>query len=496
MSSRRPSLLAICREGNYAQLKVFVRQNPRNNAYRVYDNHMHGPLHHAVASQSYPCLALLLSSRHVDIRVCTYEGYSCLFLAIIYNSTTEIIELLLDYDPELFQIPNNEQVWPMHKAILMGSFRMVQAMVTKLQAMRIIVPAQFDLEGEDALFLTARTRQVDVLLYLIEHLHLDYNKTNRFMYNALKATMIPVDDPLLHVDSSDETSLQMIQILFPLTYDRNAENLIEMEVTALIAIACTFRNLVVYDWLIEEFYLVSSNEHRALIRRLLDALTHITTTLELQFAIRMIVIGLHTKVRQFRLMSHHSSRILYLKLIPAFQILYDHDQPLFYDMLNVIRGKMIRSLNLNELSIPDDAFIAPDLVESTVRMFNILEIGSLPYIDTFFSSASTAKFYCNALLLLMPFAPFALPPTYALSENLEYSEILPEEDAIMAKYDVSESFPSKICLKSMCRIVIRKRMLGGTVLRHAEKLSRFRSLHLPSSIFDFLLYNYTGYNFE
>lgn len=490
---RRRNLLVSCRQGDFEFLKLYVQHNTRRDAYEVYDNHHYGPLHHAVTSQSLPCVELLLSSRYANKRACTFEGYSCLFVAIISGASNEMLQLLLHYDPGLFNIPNNEEVYPIHKAILLGSCRMVEAMVSKLQAMDIPIPEQVDLDDENALFLTVRTRQMDILLYLLEHLQFDYQKTNALMFNALKTTLIPVDrgDQLPNVDNSDHTALQMIKVLFPLTYDRNAYDLIKDEVVGILATCCLFKNELVYNWLIEEFYLVNSNEHSALVARLLEAVARISTHSELKCGIRMIVAGLHSKMPKYVPTVYDHSEELYKNIIPSFQILFDLDENLFLDMFHAIRENT-GSIHWGCLSIPEDVFISPDLAEKTIHILKIIDIGSLCDVEGIIRSGTTLTFVCNALLLLMPFSSVVSP--YKILQC--YRPPTTEEDVILSKYDLSFTFPQKICLMSMCRSVIRRCILEDINVSMADKIERFKSLRLPSATFNFLLYNYTGYNFE
>lgn len=490
--SRRQGLLLACNVGNYEFLESFVLRNRQPSAYEVFDNHRYGPLHHAVISQSERCVELLLSSTFINRRLRTHEGHTCLFVAIISHSSDEIIQLLLQHDPELFNIPNNENVYPIHKAILMGSCRMVAAMITKLKAMRFQIEHHVDLENENELFLTARTRQVDILKFLTENLEFDYNQINDFRYNALKCAMIPVQEQLVNVDQSDEAALRVIQILLPLTYDQQATNFLETHVTALLAISCSFMNAAVYNWLIEEFYLIRSNHHRRLLRRMLRAFERMDVHLELIFSIRMLTIALHSKVQRYKLMSYHNSEILYQNLIPACRILFDYDEILFFDMFHIFRPKMVRLLFPHFLSIPDVIYIAREALIPAMQIFDAIDLPSLTDIDLCFECTSPI-FYCNALELLMPFSPSVTAPLFGRNPAMEYEEVMPEDDVIMARYDVSLTTPKQFSLKSLSRLAIRKHILGDNRLRHAEKMRIFRTLDLPKSLFDYVTYNYTKY---
>lgn len=486
------NLLVACARGEYDFLERYIRKNPQKRKYEVFDNHKWGPLHHAVASNSYDCVQLLLSSGFIDTRWRSFEGQTCLFVAVDRNASQAIIKALLRTDVELFNIPNNESVYPMHKAVLKNAFETVQTMVETLTELKVTFADQFDWDSENCLFLAARSKNLEMVEYLLSTERHDVKHLNDNGLNAATVALLPCEE---YLANEAYNRLEIFKKLIPLTYDSTADDCMQRMMLP-ISFVCLFKHREIFQWIIEQCYLNDANGHRDLVQKTLDTLQLV------DFDYQMIVIALHSKLERFIVSPNDQlkNNVLYSNIFTDLHNIFKYDRDLFTQIAAVMRPKLdADSLNYVMLRLlPDESIDGTQMLDDYVQMFDVMRIGDLVNIPNMLLFTPSTTYFNNLLLLMMPFSPAPTADVYL--EECLHCRILTsldpyDRDDGLARFCVNGNFRPKCDLKRLCRATIRSSIFGNQRTNH-EGLQQIRSMEIPISIKNFLLFNYTRYDFK
>lgn len=486
-SVQQRNLLVACARGEYDFLERYIRKNPQKRKYEVFDNHRWGPLHHAVASNSYDCVQLLLSSGLVDTRWKSYEGHTCLFVAVDRVASPAIIKALLKADASLFNLPNNESVYPMHKAVLRNSVETVQTMVETLNEMRIPFTDQFDWDYENCLFLAARAKNLQITEYLLTTDKHDPQHLNDAGLNAVTVSLLPCDE---NTENEAFNRFEIFKRLIPLTYDLSADDCMQRMMLP-ISFACLFKHREIFQWIVEHFYLSAINEHRNLVQKVLNTLQFV------DFDYQIVLIALHSKLQRFLVTDTDQLKndILYSNIFNDLRNVFNYDRELFVEIMAVMRPKLdAESLNYVMLKfIPNEPIDQTQMLDDFIQIFDIMQIGDLLNIRKLLLFTPSPTYLNNLLLLLMPFT--AEPTADVFIEERLKGTIPYEEDNGLARFCINGMFRNKCDLKCLCRAIIRSNILQSNGTNH-ERLNQIRSMEIPIPIKNFLLFNYTRYDFK
>lgn len=484
--NRKKNLLVACSRGEYAFLKEYIQKYNERNRYQIYDNHSWGPLHHAVVSNSLECVDLLLKCKLVDVRWKSYEGQTCLYVGVDRAVSCSIIKLLLETDPELFDIPDNENFYPIHKAISRNSLVIVQAMIETLNALDFEIKDQFDWEDENGLLLAARQKNLEMVNYIVKNIKCDVRHTND---NNLDAASIV----LLSGDSErNADAFEIFTTLIPLCYQLNTIDSMERLMQPLV-FASYFENHLPYNWMMENFYLVEWNEHHDLVRRALITFKGVS------FNYRLIVIGLHSLISQYivRQDDQLKNEILYQNIIIHLRDIFKHDKSLFTDIAKVLQSKLhLESLKYSIMKfIPSSDLHGTEESIDFMHIFSILHIGDMIDIGQLLFFTPSITFLNNIFLLFMPFSNAITADQYLKLCTKDRPALLAsiEKDLELSKFCMTGNFRKENTLKSMCRQVIRRSISESKKNRLFDSLI---TLSLPNKLVNYLLFNYTGYEFN
>lgn len=492
MSEQR-GLLAACAEGDYDFLEKYMRRYAQKRKYEVFDNHKFGPLHHAVASNSYDCVQLLLSSGLVDTRWKSHEGQTALFVAIERGASLAIIKALLKADAELFNICNNEQEFPIHRAVIRNSLDTVRTMIETLNEMKVRICDQFDWDEENSLFLAARAKNFRMVEYLISNLKCNFNHLNDSGLNAVTAALLPCDE---NVHREEWNRFEIFTKLMPITYDVTSNDFMQ-QLMLPISFVCLFKHRDIFSWIVEHFYLTEMNEHRHLVQKAID-------TFQLAgFDYQTILTGLHSKITQFIVRPNDQLKndLLYSNIVEDLHNIFKFDRDLFIEIVTVLRPKLdLCSLNYVTLKFIPNEPMGAQMLNDFAQMFEIMHIEDLLSIKSLLFFTPSNTFLNNLLMLLMPFATAPTADVY-ISECLMHRTSATntyESDDGLARFCIEGGFRQKCSLKSLCRAVIRTSILQqrDNNTTNYEQLNRIRKLQLPIPIKNFLLFNYTTYDFR
>lgn len=262
----KKNLLTACSEGDYEYLADFVSKNPLKGKYDVFDNHHWGPLHHAVVSNSLDCVRALLSVKGFHSGTITFEGCSALFLGIKRKVSAEVIQLLVDKCPKLINLPNNEDVYPIHVAVEHDQLDAVKVLIETLKRKNMPIIDHMDLDRETSLMLAARNKNLEVITYLLQNTDFDCKCVSAHNLNAFTITAM-YKDPM----GNEDDTVAILELLLPLTYDYDASlQIMPPEMLFPVSFSWCFQNYEIVDWFVEKFYLCDGNLERPLVQRLLD----------------------------------------------------------------------------------------------------------------------------------------------------------------------------------------------------------------------------------
>lgn len=484
---RRNNLLPACVAGDFEFLEQYVRKYPDKRAFASFDNHKWGPLHHAVASNSYDCVQLLLSSKLVDPRWTSYEGETCLFVAVKCGSSQEIIKAILMNDIKLFDMPNNESVFPIHKAISKHSIETVRTMFTVMNILKVSpIPDQFDWENENSLFYAAREKNVEIVNCLIDNMNFNFrHKNDRSLY-AVTVAMVPHE---LAIPDEGTKCLEVVRRLLPLTYDTSKPDCMQ-EMMLSIAFACMFSYRNIFEHIMETYYLTELNDHRDFVRRAIDSFQSFDAFEQCM----KYFTGLHSKIARFLVGSDNrlTRDYLYAHIITDFHQMFKYNREVFIEIVKILRPKLqAHYLTYDLLTFlqtePIDEMILAELIE----LFHVIRIEDLLCKEIIQSQPITStENLRNFLLVCMPFLMAPTGDSYLDASMINYDEIV-------AKFCVKNRYRSKCDLKSLCRAVIRSQILqcASDEISNSELLGRIKKLPIPIPCKNFLLFNYSHYNF-
>lgn len=500
MSERRiqqQNLLVACARGEYDFLEKYIQKHPQRRKYEVFDNHRWGPLHHAVASNSYDCVQLLLSCNMVDPKWKSFEGQTCLFVAVDRGASQAIIKTLLKADITLFNLPNNENVYPMHRAVLKNSLETVQTMIETLNEMKATFQDQFDWDYENCLFLAARTVNLQIMEYLLATKKHDPKLFNSVGLNVITVVLLPCEDD---VENETYKRFEIFKKLIPLTYDLSASDCIQQMMLP-ISFTCIFKRREIFQWIIEQFYLSELNEHRDLVRKMMDSLQLV------DFDFQKIMIALHSQLKRFVVIENDQLKndILYAHIFNDLRNIFKFDRTLFGEIFNVMRPKLdLYSLNGIMLKfIPNEPIDGTQMLDDFIEMFDIMQIGDLLNIQNLLLFTPSPSYLNNLLLLLMPFSVEKTADVFikqCIKDKVFVDAEPYEKYDGLQRFCVEGNFRNKCDLKCLCRVIVR-----SSILQHnqnelqptlVERLTRIRSMDLPIPIKNFLLFNYTRYDFK
>lgn len=472
-------LLDACAQGNVDFLREYVSEYRHRSYYDSKDNHRWGPLHHAVASGSYECIHLLLSTRYIKTRSRSHEGHTCLYVGIERRVSRRIIRMLLKYDPGLIDIPNNEQVYPMHVAIISNSLDLVRTMVETLREENIQIGEQLDLDGDNSLFLAVRGRNEPIIDFLINNTTPKYTHRNDSDINAVSVAMVPVR-------GADENAVfRIVTKLLPLTYDSTSARYMRSIMLPMM-FSAFHPNEDTFNWFVNEYYLCDGNELR-------DVFIRAMTTFERNNDTKKLFLGLHSKLHKFHITERDSvqNNILYNNLFKTLMKLYCDNETVCREVADALRPKIDKKqFNRTVRNLVPTHTSRELCYTSYVEMFFQLGLGSFFDIERIFDSCTARN---HAYRLFKLFMPFSSALTGDIVDNMLPVYAHPE-DQNLAQFCVNGRFLAYNGLMGLCRVVIRKCILKGNE-SFEVKMNCFRQLGLPRSLLNFLLFNYTSYEF-
>lgn len=476
-------LLLACARGAVDYLQKYVAEHHEEKDFAVIDRRYWTPLHHAVNSKSFECVQILVSSGLVDVQLKAIFGLSCLDVAIENEVSSDIIELLLENDPNFSLIKSGFD--PLGLAIEKNSLRMVEAIVNTLQKMK---------------FSAAAANDFDPLNRISRHLK-------------------------FRTKDEGENSIKIFEKLIMFLFDEAAGDFMQHVCEVLLRHLDEVNELL-FNWCIERYHLTEANQHRDLVQRLLN---HPDLGVD-----RLVIFGLHSDIHYFGCKCDNGLNKYYIhrRIIKNCLLKVDADG---CDLINEVTTVLWPKVNMQEFSLVFRNVLFFENRRNqeifgkmtNVKWLQSMQIGDKLMIESMiFRNLSEVQIILNAL---MPFSTELSADTYLprirdeflrlkmdsqrrfqntfrerrhqdeyFNRNyLQMAEQLKQldDDDIVARYCVSEGkYAARCTLKNLCRIELRKALLR-TKRPHEQLVRNIKSLELPKSIERFLLYNYSNYNF-
>lgn len=215
-------------------------------------------LHHAVIKKNLEICKLLIEHNQIDLTVRSYEGCTAMMIGIVANVALEIIELLVEAQPSLVTIKNNEEVPPLHEAVKNRRLDIVKLLLENGASVN-----DFDLDLENALHLAASNSDYDTIEYLLNETEVDTRAKNRDEMNPLC---------LLLVRSRNEDQDLVARCFFLMlenTYDKEfpSNTYTISDIFQCAFLACVYSHTEVVKFLIHNVYSVNNSKY-TFIRKL------------------------------------------------------------------------------------------------------------------------------------------------------------------------------------------------------------------------------------
>lgn len=509
------SFLAACGNGDLDYVNECIREMSTDDINNAFDNHKFGPLHHAVRAHSIECVRALLTVNSLNVREKTYEGSTPLVLAIESDCPIDIIQVLIEHDPGLIDIPNNEEVYPMHLAITnRRSLDIVKLMVETMKQNDRPLIDHVDLDGDSSILLAARVNHFEILDYLIDNTPYNVKHTNRTNgLNAFSAVFLMRN--AIGLDPQRENAFRVLQKVFPLIYGHADKPLLVNEILTPMTLSMIFDNYQYTEWLIQNFYLDSMNEHRELAQKTYDFIrSH-----QMRRKAFSMVFPLHSHLTREAFVQGKLPlrkivwQEIYRNAIEMFQV----DRELFREVYAIFSDKFqCPSDSLFTVSFVD--VIYPMIYDESTLVEFLLKTNTFESIDGHQSVAEIAKrirvhglqvkdILPSYLAILMPFTglPFAdsIIESSHFEDGVEWMKTICDETRHRVVRFCSQSYhKDPMSLTMLCRIVIRKAVFPSNEREavddsgkiDVEGCERLMSLSLPRTMKNFLRYNYTNYD--
>lgn len=513
------SFLSACSNGDLDYVTECIREIPADDINKTFDNHKFGPLHHAVRGHSIECIRTLLTLRSLNVREKTYEGSTPLLLAIEDDCPVDIIQLLVQHDPGLIDIPNNEDVYPMHLAITnRRSLEIVKLLVDTLKRNGLPLIDHVDLDGDSSILLAARVNHFEILEYLIDNTPYDVKHTNRTNgLNAFSAVFLMRN--AIGLDPQRENAFRVLQKVFPLIYGHADKPLLVNEILTPMTLSMIFDNYQYTEWLIQNFYLDSMNDHRQIAQRTYDFIR----SNQMRRKAYSMVFPLHSHLTREAFVQGRVPlrkivwQEIYRNAIEVFQV----DRDLFREIYAIFSDKFeCPSHLLFTASFVD--IIYPMIYDESMLVEFLLKTNTFNSIDGNQSVAELAKrirvhglrakdIIPSYLAILMPFTGLPSADSILKSDHfqdgIEWMEVLSNETRENIIRFCGQAFHrDPMPLTMLCRVVIRKAVFptnqpppAGEIDISAGQIDipgceRLVSLNLPKTLKNFIRYNYTNYD--
>lgn len=216
----KSDLLRACRQGNADFLRTFVEEHQFEKYYAIIDENGWGPLHYAVDSDSAECVEILLSTGLVDIRSTTQswklDHLTCIDIAI-RKASSNILRLLLQNDPNFYLI-------------------------------------------EKLCYRRMTTDMVEVLMDTLEKMSFPFT----FGFITSIAEILP-----FKTDTEKVNSFRIFEKLVGLVADEKSNSFMQDMCNALLRCPYETREHL-FEWCVQRYHLTEANQHRELVRRLLE----------------------------------------------------------------------------------------------------------------------------------------------------------------------------------------------------------------------------------
>lgn len=454
-------LLRACNDGDIAFLRKFIEGHRDKKYFAIVDELHWGPLHYAIYSRSYECVAFLLSTGLVDTRSRDLFGRSCLSISIDYDIPSDIVQLVLMTDPNFYFIEGDLEA--LRSAVAENQTRIVTTIVDTMLKLTIEYKNTYN-----------------ILFRQIAHL--------RFETDAERSDSIAIFAKMISLEKIDESE-RMHRVCSLLLRNANPGN------------ECLFK------WCVERWHLKERNAHRSLVRKLLN---------NPDFGFDYYIIyALHSDIHHF---NYPRDRDHYLKVVvkgllkvnAAVGGVIREVMDIFLPKIDPRKFSQAFIRVLRKEYYSNRVLIVNKM--TSVDWLSSMSIGDTLDIDAMqLQSAWEIERIFHAL---MPFSMEISADHYLqnIREDFEIdmNDIEQPLKSVLSRFCVDGEYRAKCTLQSFCRTAIRKALIRTRPKRmtHWELVESIRILelpkrflkyskgrNLPKRIQRFLLFNYSDYDF-
>lgn len=478
-----------------------MKQNPSKTEYEVHDEWNWGPLHHAVVSNNPRCVKVLLSIKDLNTKEKTNKGYTALHLAIRDGAFPPIIKLLVDANPELVNIPNNEKDYPLHQLVNRNKLNAIRVLFLTLKRKNQPIKDHVNILGETAAMLAASQRNLEMLNYLLANMECDYKWT---LFSIIVSSV------------KDVNIIPLLETWLPIFYDYDAQGR-SLVPQLLVPISYSYQNIIARDWFLHTFYLTDDNLERPLVEQFLTEFReHLADE-----RINDILFSLHSDISPE--VSNTSKPILSPLLSDVYSVFYKiflTNRDLF-DVISVAYLAKFKKSNSVELCVGFVKFI-----EKTIETLGYDRSVCLEFLDKFSIDPSfdtlamveytdslhvlqfckCSEMFCNELFsLALPFSAISCKHEFFKEVQHNINPLLCPYRRDKIKIDwklilFNDNLERPPKLLDLSVAAVRKWVFSQKKSSEEDtvqmKLKRLMSLEVPISVKNLLRFNTSNYVFK
>lgn len=507
--------LIACEEDNLDYVRERIAEMFPKYINNVIDEHDFGPIHYAVKGNSIECVRLLLTVDSIDPQMKTDEGYTPLMLAVQNDCSIEIIRLLVEFDPLVIDMPTYEGVYPLHLAISQcHSLEMVKTMIEAMKRKGLMLTDHIDVNGDSCILLAARMRLFEILDYLLENTPFSVIRTNGTERRGALLEM------MLHWRRSrssprSEIFYNCFGKLFLKTHGDIDNALLEMWI-----LIDDGKFYEMHDWLIQNTYLIESNEYREIVEKTYDfIIKNMTSKKRRHECILLLPLHSHLKIENFS----EERQISLWKDIQKYSIeVFQIDRPLFHQWSAIVNVKFpcpsseLLVQTFNELIYVYSGSTLVEFMEITntfksvrynecmsgfcelVKKSDLTIEKTLPRFLVVFMPLTSMAYADSLIDDWSDFKALVTGPENARPRRLTKNSLrkLIVETENIRRFFSQRFHKDPMPLTMLCRIVIRKAVYEPVRYGKMDstKSKPLMSLPVPNTVKDFLRYNYTNCN--
>lgn len=439
----------------------------------------------AISSKSFPCIKII--TKFINCSSSCKDNP--LTLAIRNDCSMEIVQFLIEYEPEFLQEWNMSQEWAVHVAIQKGNLPLVKFLID---------------EGHK--YFRNRYLNYEEFLHKIILNSLNNFEMLKYFFKIMPIAQVIESKPFyyyLEIRENIVIPLEVLNLFLSSVYNKKNGYLIDNLIHGMAVILCNQRiNEEYKKFIINNVYLNDTNKFQPLVKELMNSGAY------------DIMFYLHSKLRgkMSKMITDYVGFEFRLTYLHMFETFHTYSDSFFKELIQAINSLWcdndnefvrIQSINFLYFISSDGIYTKHNFYERLAKFFDLIEANKFN-TKLFFAVCESKYELSLAIPTLLPF--IAVPcgddliSEYFSNETKRkhiFESKIPdcELPAPFTEYCSQADQRNPMKLTSICRTTIRRSVFNANGnSSNGEKLEKLKSLMLPRQLINYLLFNYTSYD--